>query len=103
MLKAIADTICRAKDQCERLGPARQAIAFVGAGEKPQAAAGLIGTVHNFQMRVDLGKPLQFPEDITETRHSAGFGKIKAGGHAEAYNALGEEDGGIKPSMQIWW
>ncbi len=34
---------------------------------QPKAQAGILGTANDWQMRVDLGKQLRFPEVITET------------------------------------
>lgn len=36
VLKEIANTICSTRDQCKCLQPARQAIAFIRAAEKPK-------------------------------------------------------------------
>ena len=71
VLKAIAETIFTSITQNKPLRPARQAIAFIRAGEKPKpkprGAAGLLGTAPDWQMKADLGKQLGFPEHIAET------------------------------------
>jgi hypothetical protein len=71
VLKAIAETIFTSITQNKPLRPARQAIAFIRAGEKPKpkprGAAGLLGTAPDWQMKADLGKQLRFPEHIVET------------------------------------
>lgn len=71
VLKAIAETIFTSITQNKPLRPARQAIAFIRAGEKPKpkprGAAGLLGTAPDWQMKADLGKQLKFPEQIVET------------------------------------
>ena len=71
VLKAIAETIFTSITQNKPLRPARQAIAFIRAGEKPKpkprGAAGLLGTAPDWQMKADLGKQLRFPGHIVET------------------------------------
>lgn len=45
-----------------------QTIIFVRAGQKPQQHIGrLLATAWNWQLKVDLGKQLKFPDIITET------------------------------------
>ncbi|KAK0150652.1 hypothetical protein N1851_008245 [Merluccius polli] len=71
VLKAIAEAIFTSITQNKPLRPARQAIAFIRAGEKPKpqprGAVGLLGTAPDWQMKADLGKQLRFPEHIVET------------------------------------
>ena len=72
MLKAVAESINTAVNQSKHLQPSRRGISFVKAGEqpppRPKAQAGLLGTAKDWQLRVDLGKQLKFPENIVETR-----------------------------------
>lgn len=70
-LKAVAESIHCAVDYSKRLPPPRHGKAFVKAGEKPppqpKAQTGLLGTAKDWQLRVDLGKQLKFPESILKT------------------------------------
>ncbi|XP_075313231.1 uncharacterized protein LOC142373743 [Odontesthes bonariensis] len=72
VLKAVAESIHCAIDHSKHLQPLRLRIPFVKAGEKPppqpKAQAGILGTARDWQLRVDLGKQLKFPENIIETR-----------------------------------
>lgn len=65
--EAISTGISTSKDQ----QPTRQSIAFVRAGEKPQQhrgqAGGLLATSRDWQLKVDLGRQLKFPENIAVT------------------------------------
>ncbi|XP_036071215.1 uncharacterized protein LOC112142521 [Oryzias melastigma] len=72
VLKAIANTISSGINHCRSLRPAKNIIAFVRAGEKPPPAArathsGLLTTAQDWELKVDLGKQLKFPETITST------------------------------------
>jgi len=51
--------------------PSEEVIAFVRAGEKPTPAAratssGLLSTEQDWELKVDLGKQLKFPETAAE-------------------------------------
>lgn len=71
VLKAVAESIKSAVDQCKRSQPSKRCILFVKAGEKlssrPKLRSGLLGTANDWQLSVDLGKQLRFPRDIAET------------------------------------
>ncbi|XP_074527636.1 uncharacterized protein LOC141791255 [Halichoeres trimaculatus] len=71
VLKAVAESINAAIDQSRRLQPPTRAIPFVKAGEQPplsrKTPTGLLGTARDWQLRVDLGRQLKFPENIVET------------------------------------
>lgn len=74
VLKEIAETIHNGIAHSKHLQPARQAIAFSKAGEKPQptVSAGLFGTAQDWQLKADLGKQLRFSEIIAATTQKAG-------------------------------
>ncbi len=71
VLKVVTESICNAIDQSKRSQPLRRRITFIRAREhttsQPKAQRGLQGTVNDWQMRVDLGKQLRFPKNITDT------------------------------------
>ncbi|RXN37590.1 reverse transcriptase [Labeo rohita] len=71
VLKAVADTICAGIQQIKHQPPARPYIVFVRAGEKPQSQpkvpADLLSTAGDWQLKVDLGRQLKFPDHITST------------------------------------
>ncbi|XP_063050368.1 uncharacterized protein LOC134445223 [Engraulis encrasicolus] len=71
VLKAVADTICAGIQQSKHQPLARPHIAFVRAGERPQSQpkvpAGLLSTAGDWQLKVDLGSQLKFPQHITST------------------------------------
>ena len=71
MLRVIAEVISTAISTSKHHQPARQSIAFVRAGEKPQQhrsqAGGLLATARDWQLKVDLGRQLKFPENIAVT------------------------------------
>lgn len=71
VLKAVAESINAAIDQSKRLHRPTRAIPFVKAGVQPppsrKTQTGLLGTARDWQLRVDLGKQLKFPENIMET------------------------------------
>ncbi|XP_077372334.1 uncharacterized protein LOC144033646 [Festucalex cinctus] len=71
VLRVIAETISSGISTSKHQQPARQSIAFVKAGEKPQQhrgeAVGLLATAQDWQLKVDLGKQLKFPENIAVT------------------------------------
>jgi len=72
VLKAIADTICSGISHCKHLYPMRKTITFIRAGEKPTPAAratssGLLAMAQDWELKVDLGKQLKFPENYAAT------------------------------------
>lgn len=71
VLKVIAESISAAIVQSKCLQPPTRVISFVKAGEQPpprtKVQAGLLGTARDWQLNVDLGKQLKFPENIVET------------------------------------
>ncbi|KAF7645521.1 hypothetical protein LDENG_00202680, partial [Lucifuga dentata] len=71
VLKAVADTICTGIQRSKHQLPARHNITFVRAGEKPQAerkvSTGLLALASDWQLKVDLGRQLKFPEHIAKT------------------------------------
>ncbi|XP_076860736.1 uncharacterized protein LOC143513938 [Brachyhypopomus gauderio] len=72
VLKAVSDTICTRIQQTKCQLPGRHNITFIRAGEKPQVAhkapTGLLASANDWQLKVDLGKQLKFPEQIARTR-----------------------------------
>ncbi|XP_061902037.1 uncharacterized protein LOC133649222 [Entelurus aequoreus] len=71
VLRAIADTICMGINTSKRQHPTKSTIAFVRAGEKPQPSkktqGGLLTTARDWQLLVDLGRQLRFPDIIATT------------------------------------
>ncbi|KAI2644199.1 Renalase [Labeo rohita] len=71
VLKAVADTICAGIQQIKHQPLARPYNVFVRAGEKPQShpkvPADLLSTAGDWQLKVDLGRQLKFPDHITST------------------------------------
>ncbi|XP_063080140.1 uncharacterized protein LOC134470047 [Engraulis encrasicolus] len=71
VLRAIADTICTGISVSKGQQPTKSAIAFVRAGEKPQPSkktqGGLLTTARDWQLLVDLGRQLRFPDNIAST------------------------------------
>ncbi|XP_062387675.1 uncharacterized protein LOC134076569 [Sardina pilchardus] len=71
VLRVIAEVITAAIAHSRKQHPARQSIAFVKAGEKtqqrPSPPGGLLATARDWQLKVDLGRQLKFPENITVT------------------------------------
>ena len=71
MLRVIAEVISTGISISKHQQPTRQSIAFVRAGEEPQQrcsqAGGLLATARDWQLKVDLGKQLKFPENIAVT------------------------------------
>lgn len=69
LLKKVTESISTAIDQS--LQPSRCKILFIRVGEHPpfrlKAQTCLLGTGNDWQLRVDLGKQLRFPENIAET------------------------------------
>jgi len=66
------DTICCGIGHCKCLCPVKKTIAFVKAGEKPTPAtratsSGLLAMAQDWELRVDLGKQLKFPEKAAAT------------------------------------
>ncbi|XP_056097411.1 uncharacterized protein LOC130076370 [Rhinichthys klamathensis goyatoka] len=71
VLKAVADSICSGISHSKSLRPAKTT-AFVRAGEKLTPAArgtssGLLATARDWELAVDLGKQLKFPEAVAIT------------------------------------
>uniref|UniRef100_UPI003AAED46F uncharacterized protein n=1 Tax=Centroberyx gerrardi TaxID=166262 RepID=UPI003AAED46F len=70
VLRAIADVICTGICRSKHR-PAKQAITFVKAGENPQPQpsppGGLLVTARDWQLKVDLGRQLKFPDTIAVT------------------------------------
>ncbi|XP_049897834.1 uncharacterized protein LOC126388657 [Epinephelus moara] len=71
VLRVIAEVISTGISTSKHQQPTRQSIAFVRAGEKPQQcrsqAGGLLATARDWQLKVDLGRQLKFPENIAVT------------------------------------
>ncbi|XP_061772124.1 uncharacterized protein LOC133562186 [Nerophis ophidion] len=71
VLKAIADAICRGVSHSKSLRPVKST-AFIKAGEKSTPAArntssGLLATARDWELSVDLGKQLKFPDVVAKT------------------------------------
>ena len=72
VLKAVANTISSGITHCKRLRPVRKTISFVRAGEETPATArtsssGLLAKAQDWELKVDLGKQLKFPENVATT------------------------------------
>lgn len=71
VLRTIAEIISTGIACSRHQQPARQNIAFVKAGEKPhqclKQSGGLLSTTKDWQLKVDLGRQLKFPENIAVT------------------------------------
>ncbi|RJG08326.1 hypothetical protein D4A39_17560, partial [Alcanivorax profundi] len=70
-LKALAESLASAIKTSKNHHASKKAVPFIKAGEKPQARPQLtIGLLHkasDWQMQVDLGKQLRFPQHIVKT------------------------------------
>ena len=71
VLKVIADTVGEAIQNSIKLRPPPNQIRFVRAGEKlgkaRQSTRGLLASARDWNLQVDLGRRLKFPEKITIT------------------------------------
>ncbi|KAK7930435.1 hypothetical protein WMY93_006830 [Mugilogobius chulae] len=71
VLKAIADAITSGIISSKHQQPTKLQITFVKAGEKPhqrrEKGGALLASARDWQLKVDLGKQLKFPESIAET------------------------------------
>ncbi|XP_038131552.1 uncharacterized protein LOC119776958 [Cyprinodon tularosa] len=71
VLKAVADTICTGILESKHQSPLRHNTFFVRAGEKPERAgrgtSGLLAVARDWQLHVDIGRQLKFPEHIVRT------------------------------------
>lgn len=72
VLKTVANAIWDGINKNKSLRPANKTIAFIRAGEKPAAASrnttnGLLTTARDWELKVDLGRQLKFPEAVAET------------------------------------
>ena len=71
MLKAIAESLASAISTSKHLHAPKKAVPFIKAGEKPwarpQLTTGLLHTASDWQLQVDLGKQLRFPQHIATT------------------------------------
>lgn len=91
-------------NSCRCLWLARQAVAFIRAGEKPQPSlAGLFGPAHDWQMRVDPGEAALILRNHTETRHSADFRNINACGHSGAEGGRRKEVSQVCRLWRLFW
>ncbi|KAK0143665.1 hypothetical protein N1851_018141 [Merluccius polli] len=70
VLKAVAETISSAVTN-NKHASSRKSIPFVKAGEKPRSkptpSASLLSSASDWELRVDLGRQLKFPEYVTST------------------------------------
>ncbi|RXN07453.1 reverse transcriptase [Labeo rohita] len=71
VLKAIAESLASAISTSKYYQAPKKAIPFIKAGEKPQGrpqlTAGLLHKASDWQLQVDLGKQLRFPQHIVIT------------------------------------
>ncbi|XP_049336392.1 uncharacterized protein LOC125802421 [Astyanax mexicanus] len=71
VLKAVAESVASAISSSKNHHAPKKAIYFVKAGEKPRtnkhATAGLLHTASDWQLQVDLGKQMRFPQQIATT------------------------------------
>ncbi|KAK0136520.1 hypothetical protein N1851_027361 [Merluccius polli] len=68
VLKAIAESLASAISSSKHHHAPKKAVPFLKAGEKPRArpqlTTGLLHTASDWQLQVDLGKQLRFPQHI---------------------------------------
>ena len=71
VLKAVAESIASAISTSKHHKATKRAVSFIKAGEKhracPQTTTGLLHTASDWQLHVDLGKQLRFPQHIAVT------------------------------------
>nr|XP_061836351.1 uncharacterized protein LOC133619387 [Nerophis lumbriciformis] len=71
VLKAVAESIASAISSSKQHHAPKKAISFIKAGERPRARpktiTGLLHTAPDWQLHVDLGKQLRFPQHIVKT------------------------------------
>lgn len=71
VLKAVVDIVALAINTGRKQLRSVSNIAFVKAGEKPfsqpRLTTGLLASTSDWQLRIDLGKQLKFPDHITST------------------------------------
>lgn len=71
VLRAVAESISAGISLSRQQHPAEHSIAFVRAGEKSQhrtsPAGELLATARDWQLKVDLGRQLKFPDTIAVT------------------------------------
>ncbi|XP_035688709.1 LOW QUALITY PROTEIN: uncharacterized protein LOC118424272 [Branchiostoma floridae] len=71
VLRVLADTVSNAIQSSRSQQPPKKSIVFNRAGEKtrqqPTSAGGLLSTARDWQLLVDLGRQLKFPEHIVAT------------------------------------
>ena len=71
VLKTIAESICSGIASCRRSKPMKKTINFIRAGEKPSitssTTSGLLSTAQDWQLSVDLGSQLKFPQHVAKT------------------------------------
>ncbi|XP_061920230.1 uncharacterized protein LOC133660667 [Entelurus aequoreus] len=71
VLKAVAESIASAISTSKQHHAPNKAISFIKAGERPCArpktTTGLLHTAPDWQLHVDLGKQLRFPQHIVKT------------------------------------
>ena len=71
VLKSIAESICIGITSCRRSKPTKKTINFIRAGEKPRktprATSGLLNTAQDWQLSVDVGSQLKFPQHVVKT------------------------------------
>jgi len=70
--RALKATTFSGISHCKRLHPMKKTIAFVRVGEKPKPAvratsSGLLAGAQDWELKVDLGKQLKFPENAAAT------------------------------------
>ncbi|KAK0146517.1 hypothetical protein N1851_014151 [Merluccius polli] len=71
VLKAIAESLASAISTSKHHHAPKKVVPFIKAGEKPrvrpQLTTGLLHTASDWQLQVDLGKQLRFPQHIAPT------------------------------------
>lgn len=72
VLKAVADSICSGISYNKSTCPVKNKVTFIKAGEKlavpfRNTLPGLLATVHDWELGVDLAKQLKFPEVVAKT------------------------------------
>ncbi len=116
VLKAIAESLDSAISTSKYHHVSKKAISFIKAGEKPRArphlTTGLLTRASDWQLQVDLGKQLRFPQHIatnkSPTRHDSYLRGFKTTDHAgnslcPGKSVLRKPMRGNVPSTRNWW
>ena len=72
VLRSLADAICTAIQHSKTQAAPKQSISFIRPGQKarkhqPSSTGGILTSARDWQLQVDLGRQLKFPDNITTT------------------------------------